>query len=93
MIQKYHLEQVPEHSTEGEPVYVVYTHDGNARLDDRLVRARPQEGAVLCECKWWGTMGILCRHALTAMHILGRFGNLKFNTLPDIYISKRCKRP
>ncbi|CAN0871465.1 Protein FAR1-RELATED SEQUENCE 5 [Linum grandiflorum] len=88
-IQQYHLEQVPEHSTEGEPVYLVYKHDGNARLDDRLVRARPQEGEVLCECKWWGTMGILCRHALTVMHILGRFGNSKFNTLPDIYISKR----
>ncbi|CAN0839663.1 Protein FAR-RED IMPAIRED RESPONSE 1 [Linum grandiflorum] len=91
-IQQYHLEQVPEHSTEGEPVYLVYKHDGNARLDDRLVRARPQEGEVLCECKWWGTMGILCRHALTVMHILGRFGNSKFNTLPDIYISKRWTR-
>ncbi|CAN0860556.1 hypothetical protein LINGRAHAP2_LOCUS7973 [Linum grandiflorum] len=26
------------------------------------------------------------------MHILGRFGNSKFNTLPDIYISKRWTR-
>ncbi|CAN0839077.1 Protein FAR1-RELATED SEQUENCE 5 [Linum grandiflorum] len=56
--------------TEGEPVYLVYKHDGNAQLDDRLVRARPQEGAVLCECKWWGTMGILCRHALTVQEAL-----------------------
>ncbi|CAN0899219.1 hypothetical protein LINGRAHAP2_LOCUS20147 [Linum grandiflorum] len=92
-IQQYYLEQVLEHNTEGEPVYIVYKHEGNAQLDDRLVGARPQEGAVLCECKWWGTMGILYRHALTVMHIQGRFGNPKFNTLPDIYISKRCKKP
>ncbi|CAN0905838.1 hypothetical protein LINGRAHAP2_LOCUS23894 [Linum grandiflorum] len=26
-IQHYHLEQVPEHSTEGEPVYLVYKHN------------------------------------------------------------------
>ncbi|CAN0891959.1 hypothetical protein LINGRAHAP2_LOCUS17268 [Linum grandiflorum] len=37
-IQLYHLELVPEHKSEREPVYLLYTHDGNAGLDDRLVQ-------------------------------------------------------
>ncbi|CAN1822860.1 hypothetical protein LINPERHAP1_LOCUS30123 [Linum perenne] len=64
----------------------------NERLDDRVVKVEPGDGIVSCDCRWWDTIGILCRHSLTVMHILGTFGNAKFKTLDQRYIKDRWTR-
>ncbi|CAN1181485.1 hypothetical protein LINPERHAP2_LOCUS35419, partial [Linum perenne] len=65
---------------------------GNERLDDRVVKVEPGDGIVSCDCRWWDTIAILCRHSLTVMHILAIFGNEKFKTLDQRYIKKRWTR-
>ncbi|CAN1279166.1 hypothetical protein LINPERPRIM_LOCUS16910 [Linum perenne] len=62
------------------------------RLDERVVRADRERGKVLCDCKWWGTMRLLCRHALTVMHVLAMFGCVQFHDLPKEYIKDRWTR-
>ncbi|CAN1823909.1 hypothetical protein LINPERHAP1_LOCUS30567 [Linum perenne] len=61
-------------------------------MDDRVVKVEPGDGIVSCDCRWWDTIAILCRHSLTVMHILGTFGNAKFKTLDHRYIKDRWTR-
>ncbi|CAN1143365.1 hypothetical protein LINPERPRIM_LOCUS26484 [Linum perenne] len=65
---------------------------GNERLDDRAVKVEPGDGIVSCDCRWWDTIAIPCRHSLTIMHMLGTFGNEKFKTLDQRYIKDRWTR-
>ncbi|CAN1346885.1 hypothetical protein LINPERPRIM_LOCUS40907 [Linum perenne] len=66
-------------------------HQGQ-RLDERVVTADRECGKVSCDCKWWGTMRLLCRHSLTIMHSLGTFGCVPFQDLPKEYIKDRWTR-
>ncbi|CAN1849958.1 hypothetical protein LINPERHAP1_LOCUS39611 [Linum perenne] len=60
----------------------------NERLDDRVVKVEPGDGIVSCDCRWWDTIAILCRHSLTVMHMFATFGNEKFKTLDQRIFSK-----
>ncbi|CAN1248476.1 Protein FAR1-RELATED SEQUENCE 9 [Linum perenne] len=91
-IMEYRLELVQGSASSTTISFIAYKmHDGQ-RLDDRVVNANGGAGEVECDCKWWGTIGLLCRHALTVMHHLATFGCVKFQTLPSIYIKDRWKR-
>ncbi|CAN0905134.1 hypothetical protein LINGRAHAP2_LOCUS23494 [Linum grandiflorum] len=68
--------------------FVVYKLHKDERLDDRVVTSDVSIGEIRCDCKWWDTMGILCRHSLTVMHIQATFGHDKFSTLPDYILSR-----
>ncbi|CAN0885211.1 hypothetical protein LINGRAHAP2_LOCUS15054 [Linum grandiflorum] len=72
--------------------FVVYKLHKDERLYDRVVTSDVSAGEIRCDCKWWDTMGILCRHSLTIMHIQATFGHDKFSTLPDAYILSQWTR-
>ncbi|CAN1158689.1 Protein FAR1-RELATED SEQUENCE 5 [Linum perenne] len=95
-IQEYELEPITtgevSDSSPRQVSYLCYKMHGNERLDDRVVKVEPGDGIVSCDCRWWDTIGILCRHSLTVMHMLGTFGNAKFKTLDQRYIKDRWTR-
>ncbi|CAN0838028.1 hypothetical protein LINGRAHAP2_LOCUS1967 [Linum grandiflorum] len=72
--------------------FIVYKLHKDECLDDRVVTSDVSAREIRCDCKWWDTMGILCRHLLTVMHIQATFGHDKFSTLPDAYILSRWTR-
>ncbi|CAN0919247.1 Protein FAR-RED IMPAIRED RESPONSE 1 [Linum grandiflorum] len=72
--------------------FVVYKLHKDERLDDMVVTSDVSAGEIRCDCKLWDTIGILCRHSLTVMHIQATFGHDKFSTLPDTYILSRWTR-
>ncbi|CAN1322228.1 hypothetical protein LINPERPRIM_LOCUS32316 [Linum perenne] len=76
-IMEYRLELVQGSASSTTVSFIAYKmHDGQ-RLDDRVVNASGGAGEVECDCKWWGTIGLLCRHALTVMPLI----DLKANEL------------
>ncbi|CAN1289561.1 hypothetical protein LINPERPRIM_LOCUS20330 [Linum perenne] len=89
---EYRLELVQGSASSTTVSFIAYKMHDRQRLDDRVVNANGGAGEVACDCKWWGTIGLLCRHALTVMHHLATFGCVKFQTLPSIYIKDRWKR-
>ncbi|CAN1811883.1 hypothetical protein LINPERHAP1_LOCUS26362 [Linum perenne] len=95
-IQEYELEPITSgevsDSSPRQVSYLCYKMHGNERLDDRVVKVEPGDGIVSCDCRWWDTIAILCRHSLTFMHMLGTFGNAKFKTLDQRYIKDRWTR-
>ncbi|CAN1313693.1 hypothetical protein LINPERPRIM_LOCUS29034 [Linum perenne] len=70
----------------------VYKPDGNERLDGRVVTANIHTGEVSCVCKYWDTMGLLCRHCLLVMFVQGCNGHVVFRGLQERYIKKRWTR-
>ncbi|CAN0917717.1 hypothetical protein LINGRAHAP2_LOCUS30476 [Linum grandiflorum] len=72
--------------------FVVYKLHKDERLDDKVVTSDVSAGEIRCDCKWWYTMSILCRHSFIVMHIQATFGHDKFSTLPDAYILYRWTR-
>ncbi|CAN1262012.1 Protein FAR-RED IMPAIRED RESPONSE 1 [Linum perenne] len=70
----------------------VYKPDGNERLDGRVVTANTHTGEVSCVCKYWDTMGFLCRHCLLVMFVQGCNGHVVFRGLQERYIKKRWTR-
>ncbi|CAN1327825.1 Protein FAR-RED IMPAIRED RESPONSE 1 [Linum perenne] len=70
----------------------VYKPDGNERLDGRVVTANTHTGEVSCVCKYWDTMGLLCRHCLLVMFMQGCNGHVVFRGLQERYIMKRWTR-
>ncbi|CAN0858297.1 Protein FAR-RED IMPAIRED RESPONSE 1 [Linum grandiflorum] len=72
--------------------FIVYKLHKDEHLDDRVVTSDVSAGEISCDCKWWDTMGILCRHSLTVMHIQATFRHDKFSALPDSYILSRWTR-
>ncbi|CAN0906276.1 Protein FAR1-RELATED SEQUENCE 5 [Linum grandiflorum] len=72
--------------------YVVFKRHGGDCIDDMLVKVNVSLGEVNCICKWWDTIGLLCRHSLTVMFHLGSFGHDQLKVLHDRYIIKRWIR-
>ncbi|CAN0898485.1 hypothetical protein LINGRAHAP2_LOCUS19724 [Linum grandiflorum] len=85
-VQEYKLQPLVSNMDNGLYSFVIYKLHNDERLDDRVVTSDVSAGEIRCDCKWWDTMGILCRHSLTVMHIQATFGHDKFSTLPDAYI-------
>ncbi|CAN0876390.1 hypothetical protein LINGRAHAP2_LOCUS11290 [Linum grandiflorum] len=91
-VQEYKLQPLVSDMDNGLYSFVVYKLHNDERLDDRVVTSDVSAGEIRCDCKWWDTMGILCRHSLTVMHIQATFGHDKFSTLPDAFILSRYTR-
>ncbi|CAN1787762.1 Protein FAR1-RELATED SEQUENCE 5 [Linum perenne] len=91
-IQEYQIDQNMQVVDSGILTCSVYKPIDGDRVDVRVVRADTQSRKVSCICKYWDTMGLLCRHSLLVMSVQGTFGNIKFKTLPDFYIKKRWTR-
>ncbi|CAN0838684.1 Protein FAR1-RELATED SEQUENCE 5 [Linum grandiflorum] len=91
-VQEYKLQPLVSDMDNGLYSFVVYKLHNDERLDDRVVTSDVSAEEIRCDCKWWDTMGILCRHSLTVMHIQATFGHDKFSTLPDAYILSRWTR-
>ncbi|CAN0907121.1 Protein FAR-RED IMPAIRED RESPONSE 1 [Linum grandiflorum] len=91
-VQEYKLQPLISDMDNGLYSFVVYKLHKDERLDDRVVTSDVSTGEIRCDCKWWDTMGILCRHSLTVMQIQATFGYDKFSTLPDAYILFRWTR-
>ncbi|CAN0912286.1 hypothetical protein LINGRAHAP2_LOCUS27299, partial [Linum grandiflorum] len=68
--------------------YVVFKRHGGDCIDDRLVKVNVSLGEVNCICKWWDTIGLLCRHSLMVMFHLGSSGHDQFKVLHHRYIMK-----
>ncbi|CAN0919317.1 hypothetical protein LINGRAHAP2_LOCUS31386 [Linum grandiflorum] len=85
-VQEYKLQPLVSDMDNGLYNFVVYKLHKDERLEDRVVTSDVSAGEIMCDCKWWDTMGILYRHSLTVMHIQATFGHDKFSTLPDAYI-------
>ncbi|CAN1273536.1 hypothetical protein LINPERPRIM_LOCUS15086 [Linum perenne] len=77
---------------ENGAAYTSYKMHQGQRLDERVVTVDRERGKVSCDCKWWGTMRLLCRHSLTVMHSLGTFGCVPFQDFPKEYIKDRWTR-
>ncbi|CAN1242373.1 hypothetical protein LINPERPRIM_LOCUS5325 [Linum perenne] len=88
-VLEYKLELIPSILIENGAAYTSYKMHQGQRLGERVVRADRERGKVSCDCKWWGTMRLLCRHTLTVMHLLGMFGCAPFQDLPKEYIKDR----
>ncbi|CAN0859132.1 hypothetical protein LINGRAHAP2_LOCUS7580 [Linum grandiflorum] len=58
--------------------YVVFKTYRGDRVDDRVVTVNTAMGYVNCVCKWWDTIGLLCRHCLKVMDVSGSFGHHVF---------------
>ncbi|CAN1331200.1 hypothetical protein LINPERPRIM_LOCUS35236 [Linum perenne] len=91
-VQEYKLELIPGIVVDNGAAYTSYKMHQGQRLDERVVTADRERGKVSCDCKWWETMRLLCRHSLTVMHFLGTFGCVPFQDLPKEYIKDRWTR-
>ncbi|CAN1178444.1 hypothetical protein LINPERPRIM_LOCUS37176 [Linum perenne] len=91
-VLEYKLEIISVFVIENGVAYTSYKMHQGQQLDERVVREDGERGKVSCDCKWWGTMRLLCRHALTVMHALAMFGCVQFQDLPKEYIKDRWTR-
>ncbi|CAN0925070.1 Protein FAR-RED IMPAIRED RESPONSE 1 [Linum grandiflorum] len=91
-IQEYELRPGIPNPEPNSLSYVVFKIYRGDRVDDRVVTVNTTTGSVFCKCKWWDTMGLLCRHCLKVMDVLGSFGHVIFRTLDDQYVLKRWTR-
>ncbi|CAN0875346.1 hypothetical protein LINGRAHAP2_LOCUS10779 [Linum grandiflorum] len=91
-VQEYKLQPLVSDMDNGLYSFVVYKLHNDECLDGRVVTSDVSAGEIRCDYKWWDTMGILCRHSLTVMHIQATFGHDKFSTLPDAYILSQWTR-
>ncbi|CAN1257025.1 hypothetical protein LINPERPRIM_LOCUS9498 [Linum perenne] len=73
-------------------VSTVYKLVHGDKLDARIVTANVSNGDVTCTCRYWETMGLLCRHCLLVMFVHGSGGHSVFQHLDDRYIKKRWTR-
>ncbi|CAN0847635.1 Protein FAR-RED IMPAIRED RESPONSE 1 [Linum grandiflorum] len=92
--------RIPEYELlQGNPIaepnslsYVVFKTYRGDRVDDWVVTVNTSTGYVNCMCKWWDTIGLLCRHCLNVMDVLESFGHHVFQSLNDRYVVKRWSR-
>ncbi|CAN1301925.1 Protein FAR-RED IMPAIRED RESPONSE 1 [Linum perenne] len=91
-IQEYNMDTAGQTTVGTIITIIVYKPDGNDRLDDRVVMANTYTGEVSCVCKYWDTMGLLCRHCLIVMFVQGCNGHVDFRGLQERYINKRWTR-
>ncbi|CAN1314810.1 Protein FAR-RED IMPAIRED RESPONSE 1 [Linum perenne] len=91
-IQEYNMDTAGQTTVGTVITITVYKPDGNDRLDDRVVTANTYTGEVSCVCKYWDTMGLLCRHCLLVMFVQACNGHVAFRGLQERYIKKRWTR-
>ncbi|CAN0919738.1 hypothetical protein LINGRAHAP2_LOCUS31628 [Linum grandiflorum] len=91
-IQEYELRPGKPIAKTNSFSYVVFKTYRGDRVDDRVVTVNTATGYVNCVCKWWDTIGLLCRHCLKVMDVLGSFGHHVFQSLNDRYVVKRWSR-
>ncbi|CAN1262510.1 Protein FAR-RED IMPAIRED RESPONSE 1 [Linum perenne] len=91
-IQEYNMDTAGQTTVGTVITITVYKPDGNERLDGRVVMANTNTGEVSCVCKYWDTMGLLCRHCLLVMFVQGCNGHVAFRGLQERYIKKRWTR-
>ncbi|CAN0859230.1 Protein FAR1-RELATED SEQUENCE 5 [Linum grandiflorum] len=91
-IQEYELRPGKSIAEPNSLSYVVFKTYRGDRVDDRVVTVNTATGYVNCVCKWWDTIGLLCRHCLKVMVVLGSFGHHVFQSLNDRYVVKRWTR-
>ncbi|CAN1253933.1 hypothetical protein LINPERPRIM_LOCUS8476 [Linum perenne] len=82
-IQEYNMDTAGQTTVGTVITITVYKNDGNDRLDDRVVTANTYTGDVSCVCKYWDTMGLLCRHCLLVMFVQRCNGHVAFRGLQD----------
>ncbi|CAN0830390.1 hypothetical protein LINGRAHAP2_LOCUS1383 [Linum grandiflorum] len=85
-IQEYELRPGNPIAKQNSLSYVVFKTYRGDRVDDRVVTANTSTSYVNCMCKWWDTIGLLCKHCLNVMDVLGSFGHHVFQSLNDRYV-------
>ncbi|CAL1382100.1 unnamed protein product [Linum trigynum] len=88
-IEDYLIELVPDNRDDGFISYLTYKMEGGERRDERVTHVDTSTATLVCECRMFRTFGVLCRHILKVMRLLGEFGNDSMRTIPDHYILKR----
>ncbi|CAN0920181.1 Protein FAR1-RELATED SEQUENCE 7 [Linum grandiflorum] len=91
-IQEYELRLGTPIADPNSLSYVVFKTYRGDRNDDRVVTVNTSKGYGNCMCKWWDTIGLLCRHCFKVMDVLGSFRHLVFQSLNDRYVLKRWSR-
>ncbi|CAL1412213.1 unnamed protein product [Linum trigynum] len=69
--------------------YRIYMIEDGEHSDERVVLVDISTRTLACECRMFRTFGVLCRHMIKVMRLLGDFGKASMRSIPDHYILKR----
>ncbi|CAN0886221.1 hypothetical protein LINGRAHAP2_LOCUS15309 [Linum grandiflorum] len=69
-VHEYKMQPIVSDRDNGLYSFIAYKLHKDERLDDRVVTSDVSAGEIRCDCKWWDTMGILCRHSLCTFKLL-----------------------
>ncbi|CAL1371761.1 unnamed protein product [Linum trigynum] len=83
------MEKLSHTREDGVIVYITYMMEDDECSDERVVLVDISTWKLVCECKMFETFGVLCRHMIKVMRILGDFGDACMRSIPDYYILKR----
>ncbi|CAL1359544.1 unnamed protein product [Linum trigynum] len=87
--EKYIMETLSDTRDDGMIGYRTYMIENGERSDERVVLVDISTRTLVCEFRMFRTFGVLCRHMIKVMRLLGDFGEASMRSVPDHYILKR----
>ncbi|CAL1387130.1 unnamed protein product [Linum trigynum] len=87
--ESYIIKKLSDNRDDGMIGYLIYMMEDGERSDERVVLVDIYTTTLVCECRMFRTLGVLCRHMIKVMWLLGDFGEVSMRSIPDHYILKR----